>query len=166
MNTPTNFTDTFPDLLLSRVVLFSADQDSQRKRASLFRYCETAYMSTEHFDDVEKDLDVVHVETSRDVLPQGDDFDFVYTSDQVDAYVVDPAISRQVVRAYDLRILPLSFFMYLFSALDRGNISASRVVVMHDADLRKANAKTDGFNADLHLVGKEYHKRVAIQAPS
>lgn len=42
-----------------------------------------------------------------------------YTVEQVDNYVLDPEICKTVLRKYDRRILPVIFFMYLFSALDR-----------------------------------------------
>lgn len=51
------------------------------------------------------------------------DFDYNYSMEQVDVYQLDPALARSVTKALDRRILPLTFCMYLFSALDRGNIS-------------------------------------------
>ncbi|ORY35318.1 major facilitator superfamily domain-containing protein [Naematelia encephala] len=89
----------------------------------------------------EKNLEETNVNIVASESP-GDDFDYNYTPEQVDAYQLDPAVARQVTRAMDLRIMPLCFCMYLFSALDRGNIS---------------NAKTDGLNKDLHLIGNQYN---------
>lgn len=48
--------------------------------------------------------------------------EYNYTAAQVEAFTVDDAESAAICRAYDLRMMPLLFFMYLFSALDRGNL--------------------------------------------
>ncbi|KAJ7718407.1 major facilitator superfamily domain-containing protein, partial [Mycena maculata] len=67
---------------------------------------------------------------------------FEYTEKEIENYVVDPAVSRSITWKYDKRIMPMVFFMYLFSALDRGNL---------------ANAKTDTLEQDLHLTGNQYN---------
>ncbi|KAJ7454576.1 major facilitator superfamily domain-containing protein [Mycena galericulata] len=61
---------------------------------------------------------------------------FDYTEQDVENYVVDPEVSRTIVRKYDQRVLPMVFCMYLFSALDRGNL---------------ANVKTNTLEKDLVL---------------
>ncbi|KAJ6592796.1 major facilitator superfamily domain-containing protein [Mycena capillaripes] len=65
-----------------------------------------------------------------------------YTDEEIKNYIIDPEISRSITRKYDQRIMPMLFFMYLFSALDRGNLS---------------NAKTDTLEKDLGLKGNQYN---------
>ncbi|KAJ7667034.1 major facilitator superfamily domain-containing protein [Mycena rosella] len=67
---------------------------------------------------------------------------FEYTEEEIANYVIDPEISRNITRKYDQRVIPMVFFMYLFSALDRGNLS---------------NAKTDTLEKDLALTGNQYN---------
>lgn len=67
---------------------------------------------------------------------------FDYTSEEIENYVIDPEISRIITRKYDQRIIPMVFSMYLFSALDRGNLG---------------NAKTDTLEKDLGLKGNQYN---------
>ncbi|KAJ7445260.1 major facilitator superfamily domain-containing protein, partial [Mycena latifolia] len=70
---------------------------------------------------------------------------FEYTEEEVENYVIDPEISRTITRKYDQRILPMIFFMYLFSALDRGNLCAL------------SNLNTDTLEKDLGLEGNQYN---------
>ena len=56
------------------------------------------------------------------VIQDVDQETYEYTPEQVEAYVIDPAIARSVTRKMDIRILPLCLCMYFFSALDRGNL--------------------------------------------
>ncbi|KAF8922379.1 major facilitator superfamily domain-containing protein [Mucidula mucida] len=74
---------------------------------------------------------------------------YQYSPAEVEGFTVDPATSRHICRQYDLRIMPIIFCMYLFSALDRGNLG---------------NAKTDGLNNDLGLVGNQYNNILTIQS--
>ncbi|KAJ7086207.1 major facilitator superfamily domain-containing protein [Mycena epipterygia] len=67
---------------------------------------------------------------------------FEYTDMEIENYVIDPEVSRNITWKYDKRIIPMIFFMYLFSALDRGNLS---------------NAKTDTLEKDLGLKGNQYN---------
>lgn len=48
---------------------------------------------------------------------------------------------------FDLRILPMLALMYLFNALDKGNLG---------------NAKTDGMDKDLGFVGNQYNIMLSI----
>ncbi|PSN68033.1 MFS general substrate transporter [Corynespora cassiicola Philippines] len=48
---------------------------------------------------------------------------------------------------FDLRILPMLAVMYLFNALDKGNLG---------------NAKTDGMDKDLGFVGNQYNTMLSI----
>lgn len=73
--------------------------------------------------------------------------EYDFTPEEVDAYELDPEVSKAVRRAYDRRIMPVIFFMYLFSALDRGNLG---------------NAKTDTLEQDLHLVGNQYNNVLTV----
>lgn len=63
--------------------------------------------------------------------------DYNYSAEQVEAFVIDDAESAAIARAYDFRMIPLLFFMYLFSALDRGNLGQFKSFFyknMHQAD--------------------------------
>lgn len=59
----------------------------------------------------------------------------------------DKELERRVCRKLDLRILPLTAVMYLFNALDKGNIS---------------NAKTDGIDVDLGINGSKWNLMLSI----
>ncbi|KAJ6556540.1 major facilitator superfamily domain-containing protein [Mycena vulgaris] len=93
-----------------------------------------------HSESVEKFADVKLASTPRAGLLLSETFD--YTQEEIDNYVIDPEISRIITRKYDQRIIPMVFFMYLFSALDRGNLS---------------NAKTDTLEKDVGLTGNQYN---------
>ncbi|KAK0245731.1 MFS general substrate transporter [Armillaria nabsnona] len=54
---------------------------------------------------------------------------------------------RRLLRLFDICILPPLTFMYLCNALDKGNVG---------------NAKTDGWDHDLGLVGNQYYLLVMI----
>ncbi|KAK8845283.1 hypothetical protein IAR55_005996 [Kwoniella newhampshirensis] len=77
----------------------------------------------------------------------GDNGDYNFTAEQVAAYQLDPVLSAKVVRAYDIRILPIAMIMYLFSALDRGNVS---------------NAKSDHMDRDLGFVGNQWNIMLTV----
>lgn len=53
-------------------------------------------------------------------------------------FEVDASVEASVVRKLDFRLLPVLSFMYFFNSLDRSSLG---------------NAKTDGIDRDLHLVG-------------
>ncbi|KAJ7225545.1 major facilitator superfamily domain-containing protein [Mycena pura] len=53
----------------------------------------------------------------------------------------------QLLRKYDFYILPPLAFMYLCNALDKGNVG---------------NAKTDGWDKDIHLEGNQYYLLVMV----
>lgn len=57
------------------------------------------------------------------------------------AWVTDHHAERALCRKFDFRLLPCLAVMYLFNALDKGNLG---------------NAKTDGMEHDLHFVGNQY----------
>lgn len=52
-----------------------------------------------------------------------------------------PPSPNQLVRKLDIRLLPCCFFLYFFSALDRGNLG---------------NAKSAGLEKDLGFKANEY----------
>lgn len=56
-------------------------------------------------------------------------------------------LERRICRKLDLRILPVTAIMYLFNALDKGNIS---------------NAKTNGIDKDLGIKGQEWNNMLSI----
>ncbi|CUM54351.1 uncharacterized protein AC631_00730 [Debaryomyces fabryi] len=60
---------------------------------------------------------------------------------------IDHALERRVCRKLDFRILPLAALMYLFNALDKGNIS---------------NSKTDGIDIDLGITGDRWNLMLSI----
>ncbi|WVQ81829.1 hypothetical protein IAT38_003956 [Cryptococcus sp. DSM 104549] len=77
----------------------------------------------------------------------GDNNDYQYTADQVRGYEIDPQVAARVVRMCDIRILPVIAVMYLFSALDRGNVS---------------NAKSDHMDVDLGFVKNEWNIMLTV----
>ncbi|GLB19588.1 hypothetical protein AtubIFM61612_009495 [Aspergillus tubingensis] len=64
-----------------------------------------------------------------------------------DSIPIDAAAERSVVRKLDFRLLPVLSLMYFFNSLDRSNLG---------------NAKTDGLENDLHLVGNQYNVILAV----
>jgi len=58
------------------------------------------------------------------------------------AYVVEHHAERALCRKLDFRLLPVLALMYLFNALDKGNLG---------------NAKTDGLEKDLHFKSNQYN---------
>lgn len=60
---------------------------------------------------------------------------------------VDHKLERRICRKLDFRILPMTALMYLFNALDKGNIS---------------NAKTDGLDTDLGITGTKWNLMLSI----
>ncbi|PYH98422.1 allantoate permease [Aspergillus ellipticus CBS 707.79] len=64
-----------------------------------------------------------------------------------DSFVIDPATEKAVLWKLDFWLLPVLSFMYFFNSLDRSNLG---------------NAKTDGLEADLHLVGNQYNTILAV----
>lgn len=73
--------------------------------------------------------------------------DAEYFQSEVDDYTIDPKIERAICWKFDLRILPLLAIMYLFNALDKGNIS---------------NAKTDGLDKNLGIEGQQWNNMLSI----
>lgn len=59
----------------------------------------------------------------------------------------DDALERSICWKFDVRILPMIAVMYLFNALDKGNIS---------------NAKTDHIDKDLGIEGQEWNNMLSI----
>jgi len=58
------------------------------------------------------------------------------------AYVVDHHAERALCRKFDYRLLPVLAVMYLFNALDKGNLG---------------NAKTDNLEIDLGFRENDYN---------
>ncbi|KAJ5156919.1 uncharacterized protein N7482_008019 [Penicillium canariense] len=61
--------------------------------------------------------------------------------------VVDHKAERRLCRRFDMRLLPILAVMYLFNALDKGNLG---------------NAKTDGMTEDLHFKPNQYNLLLSI----
>ncbi|CAN3356589.1 high-affinity nicotinic acid transporter [Diutina catenulata] len=60
---------------------------------------------------------------------------------------IDKKLERSICRKLDIHILPLICIMYLFNALDKGNIS---------------NAKTNGIDHDLGIEGGKWNLMLSI----
>jgi hypothetical protein len=58
------------------------------------------------------------------------------------AWIVDHHAERALCRKFDFRLLPVLALMYLFNALDKGNLG---------------NAKTDNMEKDLHFKSNQYN---------
>ncbi|KAI8950631.1 major facilitator superfamily transporter [Xylaria longipes] len=58
------------------------------------------------------------------------------------AHIIDPAAERALCRKFDFRLLPVLAIMYLFNALDKGNLG---------------NAKTAGLAEDLNFKSGQYN---------
>ncbi|KAI1209793.1 putative MFS transporter [Annulohypoxylon truncatum] len=71
----------------------------------------------------------------------------VVLSDETTADVIDSAAERALCRKFDLRLLPVLAIMYLFNALDKGNLG---------------NAQTAGLSKDLHFKDGQYNQIVGI----
>ena len=56
-------------------------------------------------------------------------------------HAVDLALEKKILRKLDFRIVPVLWLLFLVSFVDRGNI---------------ANAKIQGMDKELHLVGNDY----------
>ncbi|KAI1109336.1 MFS transporter [Nemania sp. NC0429] len=63
------------------------------------------------------------------------------------AHIVDAAAERALCRKFDFRLLPLLAIMYLFNALDKGNLG---------------NAQTAGLSKDLNFASGQYNLIVGI----
>ncbi len=60
---------------------------------------------------------------------------------------IDPAAEKHLVWKFDTRILPTLAIMYLFNALDKGNLG---------------NAKTAGLEKSLSLKGSDYNVILSV----
>lgn len=60
---------------------------------------------------------------------------------------IDPAAEKRLVWKFDTRILPTLAVMYLFNALDKGNLG---------------NAKTAGLEDSLKLKGNDYNVILSV----
>ncbi len=87
------------------------------------------------------DLKVMEDGTILETTPSGE-------SRRVSASIaLDPKAEKRLLWKFDLRILPILAVMYLFNALDKGNLG---------------NAKTDGLEDTLHLKGNQYSTILSI----
>ncbi|KAI1309929.1 major facilitator superfamily transporter [Xylaria venustula] len=63
------------------------------------------------------------------------------------AHIIDAAAERALCRKFDFRLLPVLAVMYLFNALDKGNLG---------------NAQTAGLSKDLNFASGQYNLIVGI----
>lgn len=98
-------------------------------------------METDSFP--KKDIDVADAESSHD----GEPAVTVLAAEASTARVLDHAAEVKLCRKFDVRILPILAVMYLFNALDKGNLG---------------NAKTAGLTDDLGFTGNQYNIIVSI----
>lgn len=61
--------------------------------------------------------------------------------------IIDPKAERALVWKFDLRLLPVLAVMYLFNSLDKSNLG---------------NAKTNGLEKSLGLVGEQYSLLLSV----
>ncbi|KAL7620603.1 hypothetical protein AAE478_009598 [Parahypoxylon ruwenzoriense] len=73
--------------------------------------------------------------------------DHVAISEETTAGVTDVAAEKALCRKFDLRLLPVLAVMYLFNALDKGNLG---------------NAQTAGLSRDLHFEPGQYNQIVGV----
>ncbi|KAI0890960.1 putative MFS transporter [Annulohypoxylon nitens] len=71
----------------------------------------------------------------------------VVLSDEATVDAIDSAAEKALCRKFDLRLLPVLAIMYLFNALDKGNLG---------------NAQTAGLSKDLHFKDGQYNQIVGI----
>jgi hypothetical protein len=63
------------------------------------------------------------------------------------AVITDHPAERALCRKFDFRLLPVLAIMYLFNALDKGNLG---------------NAKTDKMDVDLHFKNNQYNIMLSV----
>lgn len=83
------------------------------------------------------------IEDTRTTLPKDNKF----TDGESESLQFSSDEERRLLHLFDICILPPLTFMYLCNALDKGNVG---------------NAKTDGWDHDLGLVGNQYYLLVMI----
>ncbi|WVQ80778.1 hypothetical protein IAT38_002883 [Cryptococcus sp. DSM 104549] len=94
------------------------------------------YPTTGQTPAIEKDDDYA----IQDIKSSGADI-------EVQAANIDRVAEKKLLRKQDWGLLPVLATVYLFNALDKGNLS---------------NAKTDGIDKDLGLVGNQYYLMITI----
>lgn len=108
--------------------------EGSRISVSNYQFANSEY-GDEYGRDGKKDLQVV----------RGSSVD---SGEQVDVvFVTDHKAERQLCRKFDIRILPVLTLMYLFNALDKGNLG---------------NAKTDHMDTDLNFKDNQYNILLSV----
>ncbi|KAJ8120064.1 hypothetical protein ONZ43_g3131 [Nemania bipapillata] len=92
-------------------------------------------------------LDSQHRQTAEDaascIKKSADDADSRHENmAEETAHIIDPAAERALCRKFDFRLLPILAIMYLFNALDKGNLG---------------NAQTAGLSKDLNFAPGQYN---------
>ncbi|PGH02173.1 hypothetical protein AJ80_08896 [Polytolypa hystricis UAMH7299] len=95
-----------------------------------------------HKDDLEKAKDGISISNDVSVHSTHE----AGMNDDV-ARVVDHKAERIISRKFDMRLLPVLAVMYLFNALDKGNLG---------------NAQTDGLSTDLKFKDGQYNLLLSI----
>ncbi|PWW79448.1 MFS general substrate transporter [Tuber magnatum] len=97
---------------------------------------------------VERDLKSPEPDArSASVSGEGVGVGVVEGGEELIARVIDRKAERALCRRFDLRLLPALAVMYLFNALDKGNLG---------------NAKTNGFEKDLGFTGNQYNILLSV----
>ncbi|RPA98165.1 MFS general substrate transporter [Choiromyces venosus 120613-1] len=71
----------------------------------------------------------------------------VERGEELTARIIDSKAEKALCRRFDFRLLPVLAVMYLFNALDKGNLG---------------NAKTNGFEKDLGFTGNQYNILLSV----
>ncbi|KAI9890105.1 MAG: hypothetical protein M1814_004504 [Vezdaea aestivalis] len=105
--------------------------------------------------------DAIHPETkeTREATVLGDNASSGSSHGDVEAgevYVIDHKAERALCRKFDFRLLPVLAIMYLFNALDKGNLGSSLSI-----DL-PIMLKTDGLEKDLNFRPHDYNLILSI----
>ncbi|CEP60803.1 uncharacterized protein LALA0_S01e19328g [Lachancea lanzarotensis] len=96
-----------------------------------------------------EDIGIVEIRPLEE-KPRISDRDSSFNGDTIEGELntlFDSSLERKICWKLDLRILPMIAVMYLFNALDKGNIS---------------NAKTDHLDKDLGIEGQDWNNMLSI----
>lgn len=98
------------------------------------------------FDKVTEDIEVASLGRKGSLSEKNSTVDKeVYGT--VESLPFDKEVESAICWKFDIRILPVIAVMYLFCALDRGNVS---------------NARTAGIDDDLGIAGQEWNNMLSI----
>nr|OQO30769.1 hypothetical protein B0A51_02465 [Rachicladosporium sp. CCFEE 5018] len=95
----------------------------------------------------EKDIAVLAEKDSTTVKSQSPSPVASAIREHGEAPYIDPEVEKRILRKLDWRVVPVLWFLFLVSFIDRGNIG---------------NAKIQGMDKSLHLVGNRYNMAVMV----